>query len=99
VPYCLSQHTTDPTSCDLDPAVSAGLDADLAAGEKLIPAITFVNVNDRICTKDVCAVMTPEGTIKFRDRNHFTATYVRELGPVVWSRMKLPAKPAPATTS
>ena len=99
VPSCLSQHTTDPTSCDLDPAVSAGLDADLAAGEKTIPAITYVDVNDRICTKDVCAVMTPDGTIKFRDSHHFTATYARELGPVVWSRMKLPAKPAPATTS
>ena len=99
VPTCLSQHAADPSSCDLDAAESAGLDADLAAGERTIPAITFVDVNDRICTKVECVVITPGGTIKFRDSHHFTATYSRELGALLWSRMALPSTPSTEKTS
>jgi hypothetical protein len=87
VPACLSDHPGDPAACAFPRAGHVGLDGLMYDQEKLyLPpgdVVHYVDLTDAVCPGDPCQVVSPAGTILFRDLHHLTATFAREMAPLV----------------
>jgi hypothetical protein len=87
VPACLSDHLADPGACAFPRAGHVGLDGLIYDQEtRHLPpgdVVHFVDLTDAVCTGDPCPVVSPAGTIVFRDLHHLTATFAREIAPQV----------------
>jgi peptidoglycan/LPS O-acetylase OafA/YrhL len=87
VPACLSDHLADPAACAFPRAGHVGLDGLIYDQEtRHLPpgdVVHFVDLTDAVCTGDPCPVVSPAGTIVFRDLHHLTATFAREIAPEV----------------
>jgi hypothetical protein len=45
--------------------------------------VHYVDFTNAICISEPCSVLSPAGTILFRDLHHLTGTFSRELAPLV----------------
>lgn len=83
VPTCLSAHMADATDCA--PARAAGLDgAGIAAETAAVQAGggRYADLSAYFCTAERCP-MVVGNTLVFRDDNHITGEYARQLTPVL----------------
>ncbi len=90
VPACLSEHPDDPTACQYLRAGHTNRDADLFAAEQPVLAeagVRVLDLGDLVCGSDPCPVVSPRGTILFRDAHHLTATFAAELASAVAARL------------
>jgi peptidoglycan/LPS O-acetylase OafA/YrhL len=87
VPACLSDHPGDTGACAFPRTGRVGLDGMLYEQElRYLPpgdVVHYVDLTDAVCTGDPCPVVSPAGTIVFRDLHHLTATFAREIEPQV----------------
>jgi hypothetical protein len=87
VPACLSEHPGDPAACAFPREGHTGLDKRLYDEEiKNLPpddVVHYVDFTNAICISEPCSVLSPAGTILFRDLHHLTGTFSRELAPLV----------------
>ncbi|WP_343603010.1 acyltransferase family protein [Mycobacterium sp.] len=83
VPDCLSSHLDDATACS--PLRSSAVDAPGVVAEAAATRAgggQYADLTDLFCTADRCPVIVGN-TLVYRDHNHLTAEYVRELAPVI----------------
>jgi peptidoglycan/LPS O-acetylase OafA/YrhL len=81
IPDCVAGHREDLTKCSgprdvwepVEPLVSAASAIDS-------PRVHLADLNDRICTAEVCSAVVG-GVIVYFDGSHLTATYARTLTP------------------
>jgi peptidoglycan/LPS O-acetylase OafA/YrhL len=85
IPACISSKGTDLCSFETRRAVHWDdelYDAEVRAAEG-IQGVTFIDLSQEICGSALCSPVTGEGIIKYRDRNHLTATFSSMLGPAL----------------
>lgn len=79
VPRCIDQKG----SCSFSRTKQAYLDQPLTDGELAAAAgrswVTVVDPTEMVCPKEQCDTRSESGTIKYRDANHLTASFAREL--------------------
>ncbi len=83
VPTCLSAHMDDAQACA--PDRSDALDTAGIAAEKVATAEgggLYADLDDLFCTAERCPVIVGD-TLVFRDDNHITVEYARQLGPAL----------------
>jgi hypothetical protein len=81
IPDCVAAHREDLTKCSgprgvwepVEPLVSAAAAIDS-------PRVHLADLNDRICTPELCSAVVG-GVIVYFDGSHLTATYARTLTP------------------
>ncbi|MEZ5166066.1 MAG: SGNH hydrolase domain-containing protein [Acidimicrobiales bacterium] len=80
-PACLSEHGGDPEECTFTLAGTV-VDDDLLAIERPIAGAAGVRIVDPrplVCPDAPCRVVTPDGTITYRDSHHLTRTFTMTL--------------------
>jgi hypothetical protein len=87
VPRCLSKHPSTPHVCDFSRKRAEALGGSLDAAEATVlgskKAATVLDLTPSVCPGDPCPVVAADGTVIYRDNQHFTATFSRFLaGPL-----------------
>jgi len=87
VPSCLSKHGGDAGECSFPREGGIALDAPLYRAEVARfgddPTIRYVDPTPWMCSGDPCPVVSKHGTVIFRDRHHLTASFAREVAPLL----------------
>jgi hypothetical protein len=89
VPSCLSTHLDDPQRCAFPRHGHVGLDDPLVAAERAAGGarLAVLDLDDLVCPRSTCPVVTRDGTIVYRDAHHLSATYSARIGAGVADRL------------
>ncbi|WP_299597876.1 acyltransferase family protein [uncultured Microbulbifer sp.] len=93
VALCVDRFGPDSENCSIDRKKNLNpyLSDILSNGEidsLNLPSNVFpIDVSDLLCGESICSAVTGN-VLKFRDQDHFTATYARVLAPEIHSRVK-----------
>jgi peptidoglycan/LPS O-acetylase OafA/YrhL len=90
VPSCLSEHARQPTECAFRTDDAAHRDGALVAAEKRGGGsrLRSIDLTDVICPSTTCQVVTPDGTVKYRDEHHLSAAYASTLWQALAERLR-----------
>jgi hypothetical protein len=87
VPACLSANLTAPQNCAYPRRTGTVYpDEALLAAESeatRVKGVRILDLTPLVCSTDPCPVVSPAGAIMFRDWNHLTETFSRELAEPV----------------
>lgn len=87
VPSCLSKHDGDAGACAFPREGHVFTDTRLFEAEQRVlgddPRVHVVDLTAAFCRSDPCPVVSARGTVIFRDRHHLTASFAREVAPLM----------------
>lgn len=83
---CLWAHDDDPQSCAVERGYSLSVDSPIDALVDPPANVSFVDVNDLICSDDTCPAAIG-GLAVYWDLSHLTATFARSLAPALGDRI------------
>jgi peptidoglycan/LPS O-acetylase OafA/YrhL len=97
LPACVSENLGDPQRCDFPRKGHADLDGKLFSTEQTAVTANGVHVlrtTPLVCPQNSCPALSQAGNLTFKDDNHLTGSYSRELGDAL--AVQLFPSPAPS---
>jgi len=87
VPACLA--ASSPAECAFPRTEGIGRDGALYEAERAAAtdAVSFLDMNDLICRPTTCEVVGADKVIRYRDTNHLTASFSRQLAEPLGARL------------
>lgn len=83
IPACLQANLTDVAACQASRAHATRPEHDAAeAAAASSTGATFVSLGAAVCSYDPCPIVV-DNLLMWRDSNHITATYAKELAPAI----------------
>ncbi|MDQ1295143.1 MAG: hypothetical protein QG608_3028 [Actinomycetota bacterium] len=90
LPACVSENLSAPQRCDFPRKGHADLDAQLFSTERKAVAANGVHVlrtTPLVCPRGNCPALSQTGNLTYKDDNHLTGSYSRELGPALAAQL------------
>ena len=92
VPRCLADHLTRVDQCGFPLSGHAHQDGWMLraerAGAASLSGVSWIDMTPAVCPQDPCSVVSPSGSIVFRDGHHLTATFSRSLATKLGAALK-----------